>query len=49
MNGTYQLLVIAALIFPAAVAIEHQLASGLEHAAQSPRVQAFLTAKDNDR
>ncbi|WP_016887493.1 hypothetical protein [Mycobacteroides abscessus] len=49
MNGAYQLLAIAALLFPAAVAIEHQLANSLEHAAHSPRVQAFLTAKDNDR
>ncbi|MBN7567144.1 hypothetical protein ACM0AZ_25270 [Mycobacteroides abscessus subsp. massiliense] len=49
MNGAYQLLAIAALIFPVAVAIEHQLANSLEHAAHSPRVQAYITAKDNDR
>lgn len=49
MNAAYQLLAVAALIFPAAVAIEHQLANGLEHAAHRPRVQAYLTAKDNNR
>lgn len=49
MNAAYQLLTVAALIFPAAMAVEHQIANGLEHAAHSPRVQAYLTAKDNNR
>lgn len=49
MNGAYQLLVIVALMFPAAIAIEQQLANGLEHVAHSTRIQAFLAAKDNNR
>ncbi|SIC19843.1 hypothetical protein [Mycobacteroides abscessus] len=49
MNAAYQLIAAATLIFPAALAVEHQLANGLQHAAHHPRVQAYLTAKDNNR
>lgn len=49
MNAAYQLAAAVAVSLPVAVAAVHELTHTLQHAAHSPRVQAFLTAKDNNR
>lgn len=49
MNTAYQLVGAVAVMLPVAVAAVHELSHTLQHAAHSPRVQAFLTAKDLNR